>query len=90
MTDNLQQLSRSSDSHRQRTSPNPGSAEVQRYPIHYSPASVADINRDALPPIDELSGMELAYREQPLAEEDIIRFGWQKLMMSSSANGCSR
>lgn len=60
---------------RRRPRVSPTGAEVVRYPVVYSPESIADINRDALPPPKALQGMELAYREEPDSEEDILASG---------------
>lgn len=75
MTVNNDELSRSSTSPHRRPQPNPAGAEVIRYPIHYSPASVADINSDALPPIDAVRDMQLAYREEPASEQEVLAAG---------------
>lgn len=85
MNDNLEPLNQSSSSHRPRPKTYSGSRELVRYPVHYSEASVADVNRDALPSPDELRGMELAYREQPFTEAEVIRFG--KAWLAASVFG---
>lgn len=75
MTVNNDELRRRSASPHRREKPNPAGTEVTRYPIHYSPASVADINCDALPPTDAVSDMQLAYREEPASEEEVLAIG---------------
>ncbi|MFT4556162.1 MAG: hypothetical protein ACI92S_001502, partial [Planctomycetaceae bacterium] len=75
MTVNNDELRRRSASPHRREKPNPAGTEVTRYPIHYSPASVADINCDALPPTDAVCDMQLAYREEPASEEEVLAIG---------------
>ncbi|MBC7818930.1 MAG: TraM recognition domain-containing protein [Planctomycetaceae bacterium] len=85
MNDNLEAFRRSSSAHRPRPKTYVGSRELVRYPVHYSEASVADVNRDALPSPDEMRGMELAYREQPFSEAEVIHFG--KAWLAASVLG---
>jgi len=75
MTDALESIKRISASPHRMATPGPRSSEVVRYPIHYSSASVADINQDALPPPEALRDMQLAYREQPDSEQNILSEG---------------
>ena len=44
---------------------------TERYPLVYSPMGAADLNTERLPPPEEYSWMELAYRQQFYSEESL-------------------
>src|SRR5262245_53622859 len=46
---------------------------TDRYPVSFSPGSSTRVNTARLPPAEELRNMELAFREQPLSEEVLVK-----------------